>query len=304
MDTAYQNALYLAVFDDNIFHLFVFRMKHHFPVPFVKTFQCGFAVHHSDYNIAVLCRVLLSDNDKIAVLDTYVNHTVAVRMKNKQVPIAKDCSRKRNAFFYLLHRVNRLSVVEAAGVGYSMTISETTYRSLPRPALTAPPEVLLYTYLSVRENDIELFGFRDERELSSFRMLLSVSGVGPRAALSILSIMTPEKFALAVCAEDRKAISKAPGIGPKTAARIILELKDKLMKETHMDDSDLSAAITDHTAEAAGAPARGKLSEAQDALLVLGYTRAEAQSALRSIDIAALSLEDIIKEALKKLMKP
>ena len=189
-----------------------------------------------------------------------------------------------------------LAVVEAAGVGYSMTISETTYRSLPRPALTAPPEVLLYTYLSVRENDIELFGFRDERELSSFRMLLSVSGVGPRAALSILSIMTPEKFALAVCAEDRKAISKAPGIGPKTAARIILELKDKLMKETHMDDSDLSAAITDHTAEAAGAPARGKLSEAQDALL--------AQSALRSIDIAALSLEDIIKEALKKLMKP
>ena len=107
-----------------------------------------------------------------------------------------------------------LAVVEAAGVGYSMTISETTYRSLPRPALTAPPEVLLYTYLSVRENDIELFGFRDERELSSFRMLLSVSGVGPRAALSILSIMTPEKFALAVCAEDRKAISKAPGIGP------------------------------------------------------------------------------------------
>ena len=153
----------------------------------------------------------------------------------------------------------------------------------------------------MRENDIELFGFRDERELSSFRMLLSVSGVGPRAALSILSIMTPEKFALAVCAEDRKAISKAPGIGPKTAARIILELKDKLMKETHMDDSDLSAAITDHTAEAAGAPARGKLSEAQDALLVLGYTRAEAQSALRSIDIAALSLEDIIKEALKNV---
>ena len=113
-----------------------------------------------------------------------------------------------------------LAVVEAAGVGYSMTISETTYRSLPRPALTAPPEVLLYTYLSVRENDIELFGFRDERELSSFRMLLSVSGVGPRAALSILSIMTPEKFALAVCAEDRKAISKAPGIGPKTAAAL------------------------------------------------------------------------------------
>ena len=197
-----------------------------------------------------------------------------------------------------------LAVVEAAGVGYRLTISETTHRSLPRPALNDPPEVRLYTYLSIRENDIELFGFRDERELSSFRMLLSVSGVGPRAAISILSLMTPEKFALAVCTEDRKTISKASGVGPKTAARIILELKDKLMKETDMDDGDLSAAITDHTAEAAGAPARGKLSEATDALLVLGYTKAEAQNALKSIDITALSLEEIIKDALKKLMKP
>lgn len=195
------------------------------------------------------------------------------------------------------------AVVEAAGVGYRLTVSETTYRGLPRPSLTEPPEVRLYTYFSVRENDIELFGFRDERELASFRMLLSVSGVGPRAALSILSLMTPEKFALAVCTEDKKAISKAPGVGPKTAARIILELKDKLMKETQMDDDDLSAAITDHTLEAAGAPARGKLSEAQDALMVLGYSRAEAQSVLRGMDITALSLEDIIKEALKKLMK-
>ena len=197
-----------------------------------------------------------------------------------------------------------LAVVEAAGVGYRLTISEITYRSLPHPSLAEPPQVLLYTYLSIRESDVELFGFRDERELSSFRMLLSVSGVGPRAALSILSILTPEKFALAVCTEDRKAISKAPGVGPKTAARIILELKDKLMKETQMDDRDLSAAITDHSAEQAGAPARGKLSEAQDALLVLGYTRAEAQNALKSIDSTALSLEHIIKEALKQLMKP
>ena len=84
-------------------------MKHHFPVPFIKTFQRCFAIHHSDYYIAVLCRVLLSDYDEIAVLDSDVNHTVAVRMKNKQVPTAENRSRKRNAFFYLLHRVNRLS---------------------------------------------------------------------------------------------------------------------------------------------------------------------------------------------------
>ena len=97
-------------------------------------------------------------------------------------------------------------------------------------------------------------------------------------------------------------VSKASGIGPKTAARIILELRDKLMKESSIDD-DLSAAVLDHSTEVAGAPARGKMSEAMDALLVLGYSRAEAQNALKTIDTQALSIEDVIKEALKKLMK-
>ena len=194
-----------------------------------------------------------------------------------------------------------MAVVDAGGVGYKMTVSENTYRALPRRT-DKNPTVTLYTYLSVREDGIELFGFINERELSSFKMLLSVSGVGPKAAMSILSLLTPEKFALAVCTEDRKTISKASGIGPKTAARIILELRDKLMKETSIDE-DLSTAVLDHSAEAAGAPARGKLSEAMDALLVLGYSRAEAQNALKSIDTQTLALEDIIKEALKKLMK-
>ena len=194
-----------------------------------------------------------------------------------------------------------MAVVDAGGVGYKMTVSENTYRSLPRRT-DKNPTVTLYTYLSVREDGIELFGFESERELSSFKMLLSVSGVGPKAAMSILSLLTPEKFALAVCTEDKKTISKASGIGPKTAARIILELRDKLMKETSIDE-DLSAAVLDHSAEAAGAPARGKLSEAMDALLVLGYSRVEAQNALKSIDTQTLALEDIIKEALKKLMK-
>ena len=194
-----------------------------------------------------------------------------------------------------------MAVVDAAGVGYKMTISENTYRALPRRT-DKNPSVILYSYLSVREDGVELFGFISERELSSFKMLLSVSGVGPKAAMAILSLLTPEKFALAVCTEDRKTIAKANGVGPKTAARIILELRDKLMKETSIDE-DLSAAVLDHSAEAAGAPARGKLSEAMDALLVLGYTRAEAQNALKSIDTQALSIEDIIKEALKKLMR-
>ena len=194
-----------------------------------------------------------------------------------------------------------MAVVDAGGVGYKMTVSENTYRSLPRRT-DKNPTVTLYTYLSVREDGVELFGFESERELSSFKMLLSVSGVGPKAAMSILSLLTPEKFALAVCTEDKKTISKASGIGPKTAARIILELRDKLMKETSIDE-DLSTAVLDHSAEAAGAPARGKLSEAMDALLVLGYSRAEAQNALKTIDTQTLALEDVIKEALKKLMR-
>ena len=194
-----------------------------------------------------------------------------------------------------------MAVVDAGGVGYKMTISENMFRTRPRPG-DEHPTVTLYTYLSIREDGIELFGFGNERELSSFKMLISVSGVGPKAAMSILSLLTPEKFALAVCTEDKKTISKATGVGPKTAARIILELHDKLMKETTIDN-DLSTAVLDHSAEAAGAPARGKLSEATDALLVLGYTRAEAQNVLKTIDVQALSIEDIIKESLKKLMK-
>ena len=194
-----------------------------------------------------------------------------------------------------------MAVVDAGGVGYKMTVSENTYRALPRRT-DKNPTVTLYTYLSVREDGVELFGFINERELSSFKMLLSVSGVGPKAAMAVLSLLTPEKFALAVCTEDKKTISKANGVGPKTAARIILELRDKLMKETSIDE-DLSSAVLDHSSEAAGAPARGKMSEAMDALLVLGYTRSEAQNALKAIDTQALSIESIIKEALKKLMK-
>jgi Holliday junction DNA helicase RuvA len=153
--------------------------------------------------------------------------------------------------------------------------------------------------MAVREDGIELFGFASETELSSFKMLLSVSGVGPKAAISILSLLTPEKFALAVCTEDRKTISKANGIGPKTAARIILELKDKLMKETDLD----AAANASIESVAPVKTNSGKLSEAQDALMVLGYSRTEALNVLKNIDTQTLGLEEIIKKALKLLMK-
>lgn len=204
---------------------------------------------------------------------------------------------------YLTVSAPSLAVVEAGGVGYKLTISDTTYRSLPHASMTSPQTVLLYTQVITREDGTELYGFANERESNAFTMLISVSGVGPKAAMSILSMMSPEKFALAVCTDNKKALSAAPGVGAKTAARIILELRDKLMKESAISDKDISAAMTDHRELEAGAPSGGKLNEARDALVVLGYTRQEAAEALKSIDTVSLSLEDIIKVALKKLMK-
>lgn len=191
------------------------------------------------------------------------------------------------------------AVVDAGGVGYKMTISTTTHDAMP-PHLTVntPPEVKLYTYMAVREDGVELFGFGSSEELSAFKMLTSVSGVGPKAAMAILSIFTPEKFALAVCNNDTKAISKANGVGAKTAARIVLELQDKLMKETPAELLSESAAGATMINVPVG---KGNLGEAQDALMVLGYSRAEATSALAGID-PSLELETIIKLALKKLM--
>ena len=190
------------------------------------------------------------------------------------------------------------AVIDAGGVGYKLTISENTYNSLPPRHTVESPTAKLFTYMAVREDGIELFGFASEAELSSFKMLLSVSGVGPKAAISILSLLTPEKFALAVCTDDRKLIAKANGIGPKTAARIILELKDKLMKVTDIGEA-ANASI-----ESVSVPTNsGKLAEAQDALLVLGYSRSEALNVLKTIDTQTLGLEEIIKRALKLLMK-
>lgn len=190
------------------------------------------------------------------------------------------------------------AVIDASGVGYKLTISENTYNSLPPRHTVDAPEAKLFTYMAVREDGIELFGFANEAELSSFKMLLSVSGVGPKAAISILSLLTPERFALAVCTEDRKTIAKANGIGPKTAARIILELKDKLVKTTDV------GAVASASIETPAVPTNaGKLAEAQDALLVLGYSRSEALNVLKNIDTQTLGLEEIIKRALKLLMK-
>ncbi len=190
------------------------------------------------------------------------------------------------------------AVIDAGGVGYKMTISQSTYSAMPHNrAVTEPPKVKLYSYMAIREDDIELFGFITLEELSAFKMLITVSGVGPKAATSILSELSPAKLAIAVCTEDKKAISKANGIGPKTAARIILELKDKLKGQFDSDDYD--DAPSDITLSSNSS----KLSDAQDALAVLGYSKNEALSALRNIDTENTELDEIIKQALKKLMK-
>lgn len=194
-----------------------------------------------------------------------------------------------------------IAVVDAGGVGYKFTVSGTTYDMMP-PHLSVKeaPEVKLYSYMSVREDGIELFGFASTEELSAFKMLISVSGVGPKVALSVLSLLTPEQFALAVCSDDKKTISKASGVGAKTAARIVLELKDKLMKSS-IGVSDIPATVANPTQPSAPQN-RAKLSEAQDALTVLGYNRAQINNVLSTIDTASLSLEEIIKAALKKLI--
>ena len=207
-------------------------------------------------------------------------------------------------FYYLCGKLallkNDLAVIDVGGVGYKLTISGTTYEAMPaNRSVKDPPTIKLFTYLAVREDGMELFGFATETELATFKLLITVSGVGPKAAMAILSHLTPEKFALAVCTDDKKTISKANGIGPKTAARVILELKDKLMKEAGGADAFASVAST-----LSGTPVAksGKLAEATDALMVLGYSRAEAMAAMKDMDIANMELEEIIRLSLKRLM--
>ncbi len=182
-------------------------------------------------------------------------------------------------------------VIDAGGIGYKLTVSANTMAKAPVDNST----MTLYTYLSVKEDGVELFGFHDQDELSLFKLLISVSGVGPKAAISILSAFTPAKFAIAVGAQDAKALSKANGIGAKTAARIILELKDKVAKQISVDSD--SGEIFDT------APDTSAISDAKNALMVLGYSRGETAKVLSSFNTSGMDTEEIIKEALKRMMK-
>ncbi|MCL1835795.1 MAG: Holliday junction branch migration protein RuvA [Oscillospiraceae bacterium] len=197
-------------------------------------------------------------------------------------------------FYYLEGTISvlgqNLAVVDAGGVGYAcMATSSTLSR------LEAGKKARLYTYCYIKEDAFDIYGFFDTNEKRCFELLIGVSGVGPKAALSILSSCSPEAFALAVISDDETALTIAPGIGKKLAQRIILELKDKLSKET----SALSAAGYS-APQAGGGQMAGKQRDAAAALTVLGFTQGEISAAMRGVDTQDLAVEDIIREVLRR----
>lgn len=185
------------------------------------------------------------------------------------------------------------AVVDCGGIGYKLSVSANTLSHLTRLG----EKVCLYTHFYIREDALDLLGFYSEAELSAFKLLISVSGIGPKAAMAILSIMTPEKFALAVSTGDAKAIAKAQGVGSKTAARVVLELKDKIAKTF---GTELPGASKDSSEADVEFSPMGSTEEAITALMVLGYTRQEARAALKGVD-PMLSLEEMITAALRKM---
>ena len=181
-------------------------------------------------------------------------------------------------------------VVDTGGVGYRVYMSPA---NLSRT--TAGQQVKIHTYLRVAEGIMDLYGFLSREELAMFKMLISVSGAGPKAGLAVLSVMSPAQVALAVVTDDYKSITKAQGVGPKLAQKIVLELKDKLKNEELLSDSAAGGGM-EFSVPAAGS------SDALEALMVLGYSQGEAMRALAGAG-EGLSTEDAIKRALISLAK-
>lgn len=183
------------------------------------------------------------------------------------------------------HKSFDFVVVDAGGVGYKIGMADSSLSKV-----SVGEKRRIFTYLNVREDAMDLYGFLTEEELNLFRLLISVSGIGPKVGLGILSAISPSEFALAVVTGNVKAITKAPGVGPKVAQRIILELKDKMKKAEIAEMPEDYGAFTDSS------------DEAVSALMVLGYSAGEAKSVLSKVD-AGLSVEDTVKQALKLLMR-
>ena len=200
-------------------------------------------------------------------------------------------------FYYLkgtvAHVAPYLAVVDCGGVGYACHTTTHTLSYLEKGEQAA-----LYTYLNVREGVFDLYGFSTEEERNCFELLIGVSGVGPKAAVSILSATAPEGLAMSIITGDEKAPTVAQGIGKKIAQRIILELKDKLAKGQIAPPGGETYGGTGITVIP-----ENKSTEAAAALAVLGYSATEVAQALKGIDMEGLKLEDIIKQALKKMVK-
>lgn len=185
-------------------------------------------------------------------------------------------------------------VIDVGGIGYKIFMSESAIEKLGEIG-----EIIkVHTYFKIREDDISIYGFKTNEELRMFELLLSVSGIGAKSAIAILSNISPSSFALAVITNDVATIKKLPGIGPKTAQRIILELKDKIKTEEAISTSknitpEIKEAIIDDE----------KISEAVSALQVLGYSRREIAVALEKLDTSNLSVEDIIRKGLNSLAR-
>ena len=199
-------------------------------------------------------------------------------------------------FYYVkgpvAHIAPYLAVIDCGGVGYACHTTANTLSYLKKGEVTK-----LYTYLHVREELFDLYGFSTEEERSCFELLIGVSGVGPKAALSILSATTPEGLAMSIITGDEKSLTVAQGIGKKIAQRIILELKDKLAK------GQLAASGETYGGTGVTVIPENKSSEAAAALAVLGYSQNEIAAALKGLDMEQLKLEEIVKHALKKMVK-
>lgn len=197
-------------------------------------------------------------------------------------------------FYYLngtvAHKEANLAVIDCGGVGYAC---RTTTNTLS--LLNLGDKAKLYTYLNTKEDAFDLYGFSTAEELNLFRLLIGVSGVGPKAGLAILSSNTPANLAMSIITGDERALTCAPGVGKKIAQRVILELKDKLAK------GQVAAAGESYGGGGVTIIPENKASEAAAALAVLGYSREEINAALRGIDLDNLTLEQIIRTALRGL---
>lgn len=189
-------------------------------------------------------------------------------------------------------------VIDVAGLGYKVFMSDSGIEKLGNIGET----IKVHTYYKVREDDISIFGFNTLEELKMFELLISVSGVGAKTALAMLAVCEPTDFAISIISEDIKALTQIPGIGAKSAQRIILELKDKIKKEQQIQELTVAAKGTKTKVEVA-IENNQKIDEAIAALQVLGYNKKEVEKAFEKLDKEGLSTEELIRKGLSILGK-